>query len=120
MEFDWISYFQATIAGVPLLFLVYGLVTLYGRLGLHGTQQLLSSLGTGLILGVFTMVAQVRPPTGDWWEIYVYWFGNIAYGLGLGLATTLYYDSQKQTVAKAINTLESQAVMGAHIEEGPR
>lgn len=102
MEFDLTVYIKAAVQGVPLLFVVMGLVWAWGKLGLEGKQQLVSSLMTGLALGMLYMVAQTRPPAGDWWLSFGYWFANAIYGLGLGVLASLLYELNKDLIKKLI------------------
>ena len=102
MEFDLSVYVKAAVTGVPLLFVTMGLVGAWGKLGLEGKQQLVSSLLTGLALGLLYMIAQTRPPTGDAWQVYVYWFANVIYGLGLGVFASLLYEINKDLIRKLI------------------
>jgi len=102
MEFDLTTYIKAAMQGVPLLFVVIGLVWFWGKLGAKGTIQLLSSMATGLVLGMLYMIAMVRPPSGDWWIIFVYVFGNLIYALGLGILAALLHEWAKDILTKAI------------------
>jgi formate-dependent nitrite reductase membrane component NrfD len=61
-------------------------------IGLVGGAAGLVSLTLGLILGGGYMVSQTRPVTGDWWIVYVYWFGVVIYGLAIGLLASGFYD----------------------------
>ena len=85
-----------------------GLVWAWGKLGAKGKTQLISSLVTGTILGFLYMLAKVRPPEGDWWLVYGYWFADVIYGLGLGLLGSLLYELQKDLLEKIIAALFSK------------
>lgn len=102
MEFDLAIYVKAAVSGVPLLFVVIGLVWAWGELGAQGKAQLVSSMLTGLALGLPYMVTQTRPPTGDWWLAFGYWFAAIVYGLGLGVLASVLYNVNKDLLKKLI------------------
>jgi hypothetical protein len=102
MEFDLTVFIQAAVQGVPLMFVVIGLVWVWGKLGLQGKQQLVSSMLTGLALGLPYMIAQTRPPVGDWWVAFGYWFATVVYGLGLGVFASLLYELNKDLATKLI------------------
>lgn len=96
------AFVDAAINGVPLALLPFGLVAFLKKQGVQGQALLFSSLGIGLVLGVGYMVYQTRPPVGDWWTIYGYWFGNVIYGLGLGLLASGVYEGVRAGVASAL------------------
>jgi len=102
MEFDLTVYIEAAVSGVPLLFVVIGLVWVWGKMGLQGKQQLISSMLTGLALGLPYMIAQTRPPVDDWWLSFGYWFATVIYGLGLGVFASVLYELNKDLIAKLI------------------
>lgn len=102
MEYDLTVYIKAVVQGVPLMFVVMGLVWMWGKLGAKGKVQLFSSMVTGLILGVGYMVAVTKPPIGDWWQGYVYWFGNVVFGVGLGLIASGFYEIGKGLIQKFV------------------
>ncbi len=89
------DYFGAMVKGIPLLLIVVGLVEYIKKAGATGTKLLVWSMVIGLLLGVGFMLTQERPPVGDWWPIFTYWFGNVAYGLGLGIVASGLYDTVK-------------------------
>ena len=94
------TYFGAMVRGVPLLFVVVGMVEWVKSLGLAGNALRLASMGVGLLFGAGFMVTQTEPPAGAWYPVYVYWFGNIVYGVGLGLVSSGLYDTVKRLLAK--------------------
>ena len=102
MEFDLAIYVKAAVSGVPLLFVVIGLVWVWGELGAKGKAQLVSSMITGLALGLPYMITQTRPPVGDWWLSFGYWFAGIIYGLGLGVLSSVLYNINKDLIKKLI------------------
>jgi hypothetical protein len=89
------AYADAAVSGVPLLFVVMGLVTLIGKAGVKGTPQLLSSFGVGLVLGGCYMVAQTGVPAD-----FAAWFSVAFYGLGLGVVATGGYETAKKLLSK--------------------
>jgi hypothetical protein len=105
LDFDLSAYITAAVAGVPLLFVVMGLTHIWGQLGAEGKVQLASALGTGVILGTLYMVSQVRPPVGDWYEGFVYWFSSAFYGIGLGVLAVTGYETLKNVTYKAVGGL---------------
>jgi hypothetical protein len=106
MELD--VYLKA-VAGVTLLFVVFGAVEIMKRLKARdgtplvgGNALLLLSLAWGVLVGAGYWLAQEPPPPGFVWK---YWFGLIAYGLGLGYLASLFFDAVKTLVDKAIARL---------------
>jgi len=91
---NWGEYFNAMVNGIPLLFVVMGLVEYSKRLGLQGRALMVTSLVIGLVLGVGYQVSQVDvlPVT------FGPWFAIVVYGLALGLIASQVYDalSKKQ------------------------
>jgi hypothetical protein len=98
-EFD-LPYILAAVVGVPLMFVVLGLTYICGKLGAKGRTQFICSLVIGLVLGFLYMLSVTRPPSGDWWVKYVYWFGNAFYALGLGVLASLFYDTAKEILLR--------------------
>ena len=107
MEFDLSVYIQAAVSGVPLLFVVIGLVWWYGKaFDLAGRWQFISSMLTGLVLGIPYMILQAQPPSvsvAGWWPSFGYWFGVIVYGLGLGVFASALYEVAKDLIIKIIS-----------------
>src|SRR3990172_95675 len=100
------AYADAAVAGVPLLFVVLGFVEwlkgFKNRAGgqlVDGNWLLLTSMLVGLMLGGGFMLTQTRPPAGDWWLGYVYWFVTIIYGVGLGIVASGLYNIIKRILA---------------------
>jgi hypothetical protein len=102
MDFDLAIYIKAAVSGVPLLFVVIGLVWLWGEMGLKGNAQFISSMLTGFALGLPYMITQTRPPVGDWWLSFGYWFAAVVYGLGLGVLASVLYNINKDLIKKLI------------------
>lgn len=108
---DFISFAKVAVQGVPLLFVVMGVVEYCksfknkdGTPKFTGNTILLISMGWGLIIGSGYMITQTRPPVaGDWWEYFVYWFGVIVYGIAIGLIASGLFDVIKNIVEKIFN-----------------
>ena len=104
-------FLDKAVAGVPLLFVVLGLVEFFksfkgkdGNQFFQGNALLIISMLWGLALGGFYMLSQTRPPIGDWWEAYGYWFALVFYGLALGLVASGLYDTIKGLFTRMITT----------------
>ena len=89
---DLVSFLKPAVAGVPLVFVIMGLVEWLKRLGVTGNNILYASMGIGVVIGSGYMVTQTRPPLVDAWIIYVYWFAVIVYGLAMGIVASGLYD----------------------------
>lgn len=112
---DFTAMLQAAVKGVPLLFVVFGLVEWGKRLTkkdggqlITGNGLLVLSLTLGLVFGSSFMVMTERPPVAnDWYVLFGYWFGVVFYGLAIGLVASGLYDFIKGLigglVTKAIN-----------------
>lgn len=99
-------FFSAAVSGVPLTFVVFGLVWWYSQaFKLQGRTQTISSLLTGVVLGAGYMVMIAAPPTGTgWWPVYAYWFSVVIYGLGLGVLASGVYEASKDLLLKVITS----------------
>jgi hypothetical protein len=104
---DLSAYLTAAVAGVPLSFVVFGLVWWYGQIApafFTGWRQFAASMATGAVLGVGYFVSATQPPaSGVWWEAYGYWFGAGMYGVGLGVLASAGYDQARDLVRSAID-----------------
>lgn len=105
-------YLQAAVNGVPILFVVFVLVQIFKNLKsangeplLQHNAILIAALAVGLLFGSGYAIAATRPPQGDWWTVYVYWFGVIVYGLGLGGAASVFWDALKAIIERAIERM---------------
>ena len=83
MEFDQI------VNGVPLIFVVMGLVELVKAFGVQGKALTAASFLIGLGLGVLYQVS-IAVPDG-----FAGWFGAVIFGLALGLVACKVYDAMK-------------------------
>jgi hypothetical protein len=81
MEFDQI------VNGIPLLFVVMGLVELSKSFGAQGKALTAISFGIGLIIGLLYQVS-LGLPVG-----FAEWFGSAFFALALGLVTSKVYDA---------------------------
>ena len=105
------EYFGVMVAGVPLLFVVMGLVQWIKSLGVEGNASRYASMVIGVVFGVGYMVFKAPPPAGETWPIYAYWFANVVYGIGLGVVASGLYDTVKnllKPIADAISLLKSK------------
>ena len=86
---------QYLVAGVPLIFVVLGLVQWVKSLGLTGDAVKVVSLVIGLLLGVGYQLS-VAMPVG-----FAGWFGVTVFGLALGLVASGIYDVVKDATGAA-------------------
>lgn len=89
------SYTEAAVAGVPLLFVVFGLVAWGKSFGMSGNWLRITSMLIGLVLGVGYMFSTVGFPTE-----FGGWFTVLVYGLGLGVVASGVYDGLRSSLAK--------------------
>ena len=94
MEVDLFA--NAVVAGIPLVFVVFGLVAWVKQLGLSGKWLTVTSLLIGLVLGVGYQLATVGIPAA-----FAGWFAVIVYGLGLGIVASGVYKAAEYIKAKA-------------------
>lgn len=104
---DLISFVKPAVAGVPLVFVIIGFVYWFkqfkhpdGKPLFSGNTLLLVSMGWGLLLGGGYMLSATRPPVGDWWIGYVYWFGVFIYGVAMGIVASGLYSAVKALIEK--------------------
>ena len=86
----------ALITDTALLPFTMALVNYWGKLGISGKWQLVSSMLTGLVLGGFFMFIQVNPQTLVDWSL----VGFV--GLVEGLAASGVYELGLDTVKKVV------------------
>lgn len=84
------NFATVSVLGIPLIFVVQGLVEYVKKLGLEGKVLLGVSLALGLVLGAGYQLAALGFPTE-----FAGWFGVGLYGLGLGVVASGVYDSKK-------------------------
>jgi uncharacterized membrane protein YccC len=81
MEFDQI------VNGVPLIFVVMGLVEFVKAFGVQGKALTAVAFGVGVVLGVLYQVS-LGMPVG-----FAGWFGSVFFALALGLVASKVYDA---------------------------
>lgn len=84
------SYTDAAVAGVPLLFVVFGLVAWIKTFGVTGSWLRVASMLIGLVLGCGYLFSTLGFPVD-----FGGWFTNLVYGLGLGVVASGVYDGLK-------------------------
>ena len=94
------SLLTVSVLGVPLIFVIIGMVTFMRQLGLVGRGLTVASLVWGLVIGVGYQISVLGVPLdfAGWWAI-------IIYGIGLGLLAALFYDTFKGVIERAIEHL---------------
>lgn len=113
---DFTTFLQAAVKGVPLLFVVFGLVEWAKRLTkkdgtqlIDGNGLLVLSLFLGLLFGSGFMLMTERPPQAlDWYVLFVYWFGVGVYGLAIGLVASGLYDFVKGLITQLVTRAVKQ------------
>lgn len=111
------AFVDVVINGVPLALLPFGLVAYLKKQGVKDKALLFSSLGSGLVLGIGYIVYQTRPPAGDWWVVYGYWFGAVIYGLGLGLLASGIYEGVRGGVMSALTMVLNKAPIATLVKD---
>lgn len=93
---DWSQFFFVSVAGIPMILVVLGLVEFVKQLGVQGKALLGASMGIGLVLGVGYQlsVASALPVN------FGGWFAVAIYGLALGLFASKVYDAIQSAAAK--------------------
>lgn len=81
--------FDQVVNGVPLIFVVMGLVELIKAFGVQGKVLTAASFLIGLGLGVLYQIS-IATPDG-----FAGWFGAVIFGLALGLVACKVYDAMK-------------------------
>mgnify|MGYP001501922186 CR=1 FL=1 len=87
------EFFNVAVSGIPLLFVVIGLVAYVKKFGVTGNALLVTSMLIGLLFGVGYQVSQAGVPAD-----FAGWFSNGIYGLGLGLVASGLYDEIKDMI----------------------
>ena len=80
---------DAIVNGIPLVFVIAGLVEFAKKFGLQGTSCTALSMALGVVFGVAYQL-QAGPPAN-----FAGWFGAVLYGLALGVTTSGLYDFTK-------------------------
>ena len=76
-----------SVAGIPLLLVVIGLVQFIKGFGVKGNGVRALSAGIGLLLGVGYQISLALPVD------FAGWFAAIVFGLGLGIVASGIYDA---------------------------
>lgn len=92
--------FDQIVNGVPLIFVVMGLVELVKVFGVQGKALTASSFGIGLILGLLYQISLGMPAN------YTGWFGAALFGLALGLVASKVYDAIGSAMVRKVNLYE--------------
>jgi len=85
--FDISAYFDAAVQGIPLLFVVLGLVEWLKPYITEAKYLRLASMAIGLLLGGGYLLATVGFPSD-----FAGWFSVVVYGLGVGVVASGIYD----------------------------
>ena len=89
------EWFDVAVNGIPLLFVVIGLVAYIKKLGVEGKALLGASMLIGMLLGGGYQISQIGVPAD-----FAGWFGIVVYGIGLGLVASGIYDEVKDMLQK--------------------
>lgn len=92
--------FDQVINGVPLIFVVMGLVELVKVFGIQGKALTAVSFGIGLVLGLLYQISLGMPAD------YTGWFGAALFGLALGLVASKVYDAIGSAMVRKVNLYE--------------
>jgi hypothetical protein len=84
------AYTGAVVAGVPLMFVVIGLVQWVKSFGVTGNLLRVVSMIIGLVFGGGYIFATVGFPA-----TFAEWFAAVVYGIGLGIVASGVYDALK-------------------------
>lgn len=102
------EFIKIALDGWPIIFLIIGLVEWSKQLKnkegsqlITGNNLLILSMSLGVFFGVLYMIALGRPPEGgDWYAIYVYWFGVLIYSFVLGIIASGLFDVVRNKLAE--------------------
>lgn len=92
--------FDQVINGVPLIFVVMGLVELIKVFGIQGKALTAVSFGIGLVIGLLYQISLGMPTD------YTAWFGAALFGLALGLVASKVYDAIGSAMLRKVNLYE--------------
>lgn len=90
------AYAEAAVAGVPLLFVVLGLVQWVKSFGVQGNALRGVAMAVGLLLGAGYQLAVVGFPAD-----FAGWFAVVVFGLGLGVVASGVYDAATTMIKAA-------------------
>ena len=88
--FDFGEFSNVSVGGIPLVWIVVGLVTLCRKLKLSGNNLLIASLAIGFVLGMGYQMSTLMP------QDFAGWFAAAIYSLALGLVASGIYETGKQ------------------------
>lgn len=111
--FNFPEYLNVSVGGVPLVFIVIGLVTLCRKIkGMTGNRLLIASLIIGFSLGFGYQVATLPPID------FAGWFAAVIYGLAMSLVPSGLYDTGKHITGadKIISGEMLSAVLNVDLE----
>jgi hypothetical protein len=103
--------YNGMVQGVPLIFVVMGLVVFFKKAGLKGLWLLIVSLFIGIAFGIGYMIYVNGVPTG-----YNAYFGYGFYGLSLGLVASGIYDVAKDILTRGLELVMKRPVVGGPSE----
>lgn len=99
-SFDLSMYFTAAVGGVPILFVIIGLVEVVKALKVPGSYLRPIAMLFGLVFGVMYQFAELGAPAE-----FAGYFAYAIYGLGLGVLAFMGYDLMVGIVTKAVAAL---------------
>lgn len=88
------SFADAIVSGVPLLFVVFGLVAWVKAMGAKGRVLTVVSFTVGIVIGILYQYS-LAPLIG-----FAAWFGAVIYGLGLGIVASGVYKGIESATGK--------------------
>jgi hypothetical protein len=86
---------DVVVNGIPLIFVVLGLVEWVKQLGVSGKGTVAASMAIGVGLGIGYQCSVVVPTD------FATWFGAGIFGLALGLVASGIYDAASKVASKA-------------------
>lgn len=92
--------YNVMVEGVPLIFVVMGLVQWISEFGVKGNYLRGVSMLVGLLFGGGYMLAANGQPAD-----FAGYFGFAVYGVGLGLVASGVYDTGKKILSKGLSLL---------------
>lgn len=95
--FDLSVYLSAVVSGIPIFFIVIGLVEVVKSLGVAGKALRGVAVALGLLFGVGYEIATLGLPV-----LFADYFAYAVYGLGLGILSFWTYDLGKGLIDKAV------------------
>lgn len=94
---DLSQYMTAAVGGVPIMFIVMGLVYFSKSMGLSGKGLQGAAMAIGLVLGSLYQISALGVP-----GTFADGFAIGLYGLGLGILSFMSYDMAGDLIAKAV------------------